>query len=163
MTQLLQPNEEKKGKVTVSFFLRNLGFVSSALINNLAFVLFWTVFQCCSRANLLFMCMSQAVHCCHTNLLTRKPLGNSFKTLPRSRCTTHECMIRANTATASLQWNVYQRHLWSEALAWTTVLSSGWIWREMGRTSKTKSKSVSVLHGCQGLKGCPFNTRPRED
>lgn len=105
--------------------------------------------------------MSQAVHYNHTNLSIGKPLGNLFKTLPRSRCTTQESMIRANTA--SLKWNVSQPHQWSEALAWTTVLSSGWMWRESGTTSKTKSKSVSVLHGCQGLKGCPFNTRPRED
>lgn len=44
-----------------------------------------------------------------------------------------------------------------------TVLSSWCIWWESGMASKTKSKSVSVLHGCQGLKGCLFNTLPRED
>lgn len=55
-----------------------------------------------------------------------------------------------------------QPHQWSEALAWTTVLSSGRIWRESGSTSKTKSKSVFVLHGCQGLKGCLFRAQPCE-
>lgn len=33
------------------------------------------------------------------------------------------------------------------------------IWQESGTTSKTKSKSVSVRHGCQGLKGCPLTTQ----
>lgn len=86
--------------------------------------------------------MSQAVHCNHTNLSIGKTVGELWGTrhFPWSRCTSHESLIRANSATASLQWNVLQRHQWSEALAWITVLSSGWMWRESGTTSKTKKQ-----------------------
>ena len=97
-------------------FSYNFGFwLFLVMANNLAFSLTKTVFQCCPGDNLLFWCVSQPVHCCHTNLSIGKPSGNLFETLPQSRCTTHESMIWANMASL-------QPHQWSEALACSPVL-----------------------------------------
>lgn len=57
-------------------------------------------------------------------------------------------------------WNARQRGGCPEALARTAVPLLGLnITRKVARHQKTKSKSVSVLHGCQGLKGRSYNWR----
>ena len=88
--------------------------------------------------------------------LNWKTIGDRIQiTSPGAGARPMRVMLGANRA--SLQWNVSQPRWRSESLARTSVWSSGWIWRESGTTSKAKSKSVSVLHGCQGLEGCPFS------
>lgn len=65
-------------------------------------------------------------------------------------------MAQAKDASALAQGNVSQPHQWLEALAWTTVVSLGWIWRESGTTSKDKKQICLCPSRLPGIKRLSF-------
>lgn len=115
------------------------------------------LFVQCFSLGLIYCFGSRARKCSATIQISQLEdhWGSYSNHFPGAGARPMRVMLGANRA--SLQWNVSQPRWRSEGLARTSVWSLGWMWRESGTTSKTKSKSVSVLHGCQGLEGCPFS------
>lgn len=99
--------------------------------------------------------LAQAPSCCYTKCPVS--IWNT------SRQQVHDTLSQDGLSLPAVNRVVASAAAGSDDLAGTSVLCSGCKWQESGTTSKTKSKSVSILHGCRGLKDFPFNIWPCED